>query len=222
MKKLLKLFVVISPWPIKRFLLSKVFGYEIHPSARIGLAWIFPSHLKMAKNSKFYSFSTAIHLDLIDLGENSSIGRGCWITGLSTLSDSPYFKHQPDRKAALIMGHDSHFTKNHHIDCTNTIKVGNLVTIAGYQSQFLTHSINIVENIQDSAPIEIGDFTFVGTNVVMLGGAKLPAYSVLGAKSLLNKKFEEEYKLYGGVPAKPIADMPKDTKYFFRTDGFVY
>lgn len=222
MRKLLKLLVVILPWSLKRFCLVKFFGYDLHPGARIGLAWIFPKHLKMAKGSRFSSFSTAIHLDLIELGENSSVGRGCWITGMGVDDNSPFFKHQPDRKAALIVGHDSHFTKNHHVDCTNTIKVGDMVTVAGYHSQLLTHSINLIENRQDSAPIEIGDYTFVGTNVVILGGSKLPAYCVLGAKSLLNKHFEDEYKLYGGVPAKPLTDMPKDTKYFLRTDGFVY
>jgi acetyltransferase-like isoleucine patch superfamily enzyme len=221
MGKLLKALVVILPWSLKRFMLRKLYGYDIHPTAHIGLAWIFPRKLKMAAGSRFYSLSVAIHLDYIELGENSSIGRGCWITGLGT-GDSQYFKHQTDRKSELIMSDNSHFTKNHHIDCTNTIKIGRMVTIAGYQSQFLSHSINVIENIQDSAPIEIGDFAFVGTNVVVLGGAKLPAYSVLGAKSLLNKAFTEEYKLYGGVPAKMIADMPKDAKYFNRTDGFVY
>ncbi len=221
MRKLLKALVVISPWPIKRFLLVRFFGYEIHPKAHIGLAWVFPKHLKMAEGSRFYSLSTAIHLDYIELGQSSSIGRGCWITGLAS-GDDMYFKHQPERKSELIMADNSHFTKNHHIDCTNTIKIGRMVTIAGYNSQFLSHSIDVVKNIQDSAPIEIGDFAFVGTNVVVLSGSKLPAYSVLGAKSLLNKAFTEEYKLYGGVPAKPIADMPKDAKYFNRTDGFVY
>lgn len=222
MGKLIKAFIVILPWPLKRFMLRKLYGYDIHPSARIGLAWIYPKHLKMAAGSRFYSLSVAIHLDLIDLAENASIGRGCWITGLGTGDGQTFFKHQKDRRAELIMGDNSHFTKNHHIDCTNTIRLGRMVTIAGYNSQFLTHSINVIENRQDSAPIEIGDFTFVGTNVVVLGGARLPARSVLGAKSLLNKAFHEEYKLYGGVPAVMIKDMPKETKYFYRTDGFVY
>jgi carbonic anhydrase/acetyltransferase-like protein (isoleucine patch superfamily) len=68
----------------------------------------------------------------------------------------------------------------------------------------------------------IGEYTFVGTNVAILGGAVLPSYSVLGAKSLLNKPFEEEWKLYAGVPAKAVSDIDKDAKYFNRVDGFVY
>jgi len=37
--------------------------------------------------------------------------------------------------------------------------------------------IGVMENRQHSSPISIGDYTFVGTNVVILGGASLPAFS---------------------------------------------
>jgi acetyltransferase-like isoleucine patch superfamily enzyme len=67
--------------------------------------------------------------------------------------------------------------------CTNVITIGKFVTVAGYSSQLLTHSINIELNIQDSHPISIGDYRFVGTASTILG-AILPAYSVLGSKSL--------------------------------------
>ncbi|ADF50912.1 trimeric LpxA-like enzyme [Zunongwangia profunda SM-A87] len=121
----------------------------------------------------------------------------------------------------FAVGAHSAITKNHHIDCTSPIFIGKFVTIAGYQSQLLTHSINVYDNRQDSQSIYIGDYTFIGTNVVILGGSKLPAKSVLGAKALLNKSYEEEWMLYGGNPAKPIVPIQKDAKYFSRTKGYV-
>jgi acetyltransferase-like isoleucine patch superfamily enzyme len=120
------------------------------------------------------------------------------------------------------MGECSAITKNHHIDCTNLIQIGRFTTVAGYQTQLLTHSIDILKSCQDSAPILIGDYTFIGTNATILGGAILPDYSVLGAKSLLNKPYSQKWMLYGGVPAKPLRELPKDAKYFHRTDGFIY
>ena len=210
------------PWFIRRRILNSLFGYEIHANARIGLAWVFPGKLRMASGAHIDHFTTAIHLDLVQLGENASIGRGNWITGLSTSGSHKHFKHQTNRKAVLILEEAAAITKNHHIDCTNEIHIGKFATIAGYQSQFLTHSINIMENRQDSAPIRIGAYAFVGTNVVVLGGAVLPAYAVLGAKSLLNKKFTDEYYLYGGIPSKQLQEIPKDAKYFLRTEWFVY
>jgi acetyltransferase-like isoleucine patch superfamily enzyme len=79
----------------------------------------------------------------------------------------------------------------------------------------------VIDNKQACYPIIIGDYTFVGTNVVVLGGSTLPDYTILGAKSLLNKSYNEEWKLYAGVPARPIAKVPKTAQYFSRTEGFV-
>jgi acetyltransferase-like isoleucine patch superfamily enzyme len=222
LNSLLKIASFLLPWPLRRRALNKWFGFEIHPSARIGLAWIFPGKLKMAAGASIGHFTVAIHLDQITMGAGSSIGRGNWITGLSTRRSSRHFRHQDSRIAALEIGECTFITKNHHIDCTNLISIGRFSTIAGYRSQLLTHSIDLLENRQDSSPIHIGEYTFVGTNSVILGGGVLPPYSVLGAKSLLNKPFTIPWKLYGGVPAKMLADISPEAKYFSRKDGFVY
>jgi len=219
---LIKAFTVICPWAIKRFILNKWFKYNIHKNAHIGLSWVFPKELIMGDKAKIDHFTVGVNFDKLVMEEASYIGRANWITGFPTSTDSAHFKHQPDRKAELLIGRHSAITKNHHIDCTNTISIGAFSTIAGYNSQLLTHSINTFENRQDSAPIFIGHHTFVGTNVVILGGAILPANSVLGAKSMLNKKHINEWSLYGGVPAKLISNIPVTHKYFNRSEGFVY
>lgn len=221
MNSLAKAFTVLLPWSLKRLFLQKWYGYEIHKSAKIGLAWVFPHKLIMEAHTRVDHFTVAVNLDRIHMKPNSTIGRGNWITGFSTRSNSLHFRHQTDRRAELLLGESSAITKNHHIDCTNTITIGRYATIAGYDSQLLTHSIDVFEGQQNSEPISIGDYTFIGTNVVILGGSKLPAYSVLGAKSLLNKKYDDEWTLYSGVPAKNTKAIPQTAKYFTRTDGFV-
>jgi carbonic anhydrase/acetyltransferase-like protein (isoleucine patch superfamily) len=70
--------------------------------------------------------------------------------------------------------------------------------------------------------VRVGDYCFVGTNCVLLGGSALPDFCVLGAKSLLNKSLTESYYLYGGVPARPIEKLSPDCEYFRRATGFVY
>ena len=219
---IVKVITFLLPWRLKRFLLIRFFKYEIHPSAQIGYSWIYPKKLIMHSNSKIGNLNVAIHLDLISIGKYSSISRGNWITGFPSKTNSKHFSHQNERESKLLIGEHSAITKNHHIDCTSTITIGNFVTIAGYNSQLLTHSINILENRQDSSPIIIGDYCFVSTNVVVLGGAHLPSYSVLGAKAMLNKKMNQEYCLYGGIPAKFINEIPKTAKYLNRSTGFIY
>jgi acetyltransferase-like isoleucine patch superfamily enzyme len=218
----LKTITVLLPWRLKRFMLIQYFKYEIHPSARIGLSWIYPKKLIMDADSAIGNFNVAVHLDLIKIGKHSSIARGNWITGFPTNTNSKHFSHQQDRKSNLIIGEHSAITKKHHIDCTNVIEIGSFVTIAGYASQLLTHSINIELNIQDSHPITIGDYCFVGTASTILGGAALPANSVLGANALLNKTFTVPYRLYGGNPAKEIKELSNTYKYFNRETGFVF
>ncbi len=219
---LVKVITFLLPWRLKRFMLIRFFKYEIHPSAKIGFSWIYPQKLIMFSNAKIGDLNVAIHLDLISIGKFSSISRGNWITGFPTKTDSKHFSHQNERESKLIIGEQSAITKNHHIDCTSSITIGDFVTIAGYNSQLLTHSINIFENRQDSSPITIGNYCFISTNVVVLGGANLPSYSVLGAKAMLNKKLNQEYCLYGGIPAKFISEIPKTAKYFDRSTGFIY
>jgi acetyltransferase-like isoleucine patch superfamily enzyme len=219
---ILKVLTFLLPWSLRRRVLVRWFHYEIHPTARIGLAWVFPDKLVMEAQAHIDHFTVAINLDRLELGRQATIGRSNWITGFPLGRDSPHFRHQPDRRPSLLVGEQAAITKNHHLDCTHTITIGAFATVAGYQSQFLTHSINVFENRQDSAPITIGAYTFVGTNSVVLGGAVLPDHSLLGAKSLLNKAFTEEWTLYGGVPAKALQPLPRTAKYFTRTEGFVY
>lgn len=221
MKKIISIIVIFLPWSIKRFFLEKIWKYKIHPTAKIGLAYIFPKQLVLEEGSKIEHFNVAINLQTLILEKNSSINRSNWITGYPINTKSNHFKHQKNRESKLTLGEEASITKKHHIDCTNSISIGKFSIIAGYSSQLLTHSVNILKNIQDSAPIEIGDYCFIGTDSVILGGTKLPSYSVLGAKSLLNKKFEEQYFLYGGNPAKQIKPISNTAKFFNRESRYI-
>lgn len=221
MSRLFGMLVVLMPWPLKRFILQRWYGYKLDSTARIGLAWVFPKRLEMGPGSTIAHFTVAVNLDEIILKDSSTIGRSNWITGFPTGTASSHFRHQIDRTSELILGNHSAITKNHHLDCTSPIHIGDFVTIAGYFSQLLTHSVDLNECRQSSAPISIGDYTFVGTNVVILGGATLPSHSVLAASSVLNKAFESKYRLYAGVPAKEIRELSEDTKYFHRATGFI-
>lgn len=222
MKKIINFLVVLFPWKVRRFILIRFYHYQIHPTARIGLSYIYPKHLIMEEGAYIGHLNVAVHLDKMILRENVTIARNNWITGFPVAANSKHFAHDKERKSELIIGKESAITKNHHIDCTNSIHIGDYVTIAGYNSQLLTHSIDVYKSRQDSHPITIGDYCFVSTGVVILGGATLPSYSLLAAGAVLTKSFEKEWVIYAGVPAKPIKNIPNDAKYFHREQGFVY
>lgn len=212
---------LLLPWGMRRAFLEKQFGYTIHPSCRIGFSCVFPTRLIMEEGSRIGNLTVCKNIDLLHLKAHASIGNGNWITGFP-LGPSRHFADEKDRQPQLIVGEHAALTHRHLIDCTNSVVIGKFTTIAGFQSQILTHSIDIEKNRQVSAPVRVGDYCFVGTNSVLLGGSALPDFCVLGAKSLLNKAFTESHQLYGGVPARPIEKLSPDFEYFRRTEGFVF
>ena len=210
----------LLPWQLRREFLEKQFGFQIHPTARIGLAWILPNRLIMEEGSSVGTATVCKGIDLLHLKAHAIIGRANWITGFP-LGQSPHFAHQTDRRPELTVGEHSAITNRHLLDCTNSVTIGRFTTFAGFHSQIISHSIDLEQNRQSSQPVRVGDYCFIGTNCVLLGGSALPDFCVLGAKSLLNKAFTETYQLYGGVPARPLKALPRDSKYFQRTEGFV-
>ena len=175
----------------------------------------------MYSNSSIGNFNFIVNFDSFYQGKDSTVCSFNWITGFSTKLNSKHFAHQKSRLSRLILGDHSAITKHHHIDCTNTVEIGSYTTIAGYYSQFLTHSINVEKCIQDSQPIKIGNYCFIGTNCVFLGNSSIPNYCVVGANSLANKAMCDPFSLYGGSPIKKIKALPNTHKYFCRDVGFV-
>jgi acetyltransferase-like isoleucine patch superfamily enzyme len=221
LNQLLMFLSILLPWPARRSILEKQFGYSIHPTSRIGLAWICPRRLIMEENSRIGHFTVCKNIDLLHLGAHAIIGQLNWITGFPS-GNSRHFAHQTDRHPELILEAHAGISSRHLIDCTARVRIGAFATVAGFRSQLVTHSIDLPAGRQSSEPIEIGEYSFVGTEAVILGGSSLPHHSVLAAKSLLNKKWDEPYRLYGGVPAKPLKELPRDMEYFRRIEGFVW
>jgi hypothetical protein len=220
MRALLMFISIFLPASWRRSFLQAQFGYKIHPTCRLGFAWISPARLIMEEGSEIGHLTVCKGIDLLYLKSHASIGRGNWITGYP-LGGSPHFAEEKDRQPQLILEEHAAITHRHLIDCTNSVVVGRFTTVAGWQSQILTHSIDLARNRQASAPVRVGAYCFVGTNSVLLPGSVLPDFCVLGAKSLLNRVLTDQYRLYAGVPAGPIKQLSPDYEYFRRTRGFV-
>lgn len=216
MKKIFNLLVVLMPWSIKRVLLVKFYKYKIHPSAHIGLSYIFPKHLIMEEGATIGHLNVAIHLELIHMEKDCTISQKNWVTGFP-LKNKSYFQDFPNRKPALIMKKDSAITKQHLVDCTDTVTIGEFTSIGGYGSQILSHSTSLEKNTQSCSPITIGHHCFIGTRSIILPGSILPNQSVLGAGAVLKKQYTESFALYGGIPAKFIKKMDETYLFFHRT-----
>lgn len=213
--------LLFLPQNMKRFLLGRLFGFNLHKTSRIGFSLVLPRQLLMGANSKIGHLNVIKGITELSLGESSSIGSLNWVSGFPENLKTDHFADQLRRSPRLIIGEHSAITNRHLIDCTDTVTIGRFATFAGFRSQILTHSISIAESRQRSGPVSIGDFTFVGTGSIILPNSALPSYSVLGAGAVLNKKYTEEYQLYAGNPARPVKELDRDVSYFNRKSGYV-
>ena len=216
----MRLFIVLLPWRLKRFFLRALYNYELHPRSRIGLAWVFPRQLVMGEGASIGHLTVCKGLERLELGAHASIGRLNWISAWP-LNLPPHFAHLPARKPQLILGAHAAITHRHIIDCTDEVTIGEFTTMAGYRSQILTHSVDLAESRQDAKPVRIGAYCFVGTASTMLGGTVVPDHCVVGANALVNKAHDETYRLYAGVPAKAVAPLDPQMKYFARSKGYI-
>jgi acetyltransferase-like isoleucine patch superfamily enzyme len=209
------------PAAVRRWLLSHALGYDLDRSSRIhAFVVLDASEVHLGPNAAIGPFTVCRNLERLFLAEAATIGKFNWITGVRR-GETPHYVWQKHRKSTLELHEHAAITHRHIIDCTDAISIGAFSIVAGYRSQFLTHGIDIERARQTAAPITVGRYCFIGTNCVLLAGSSLPDCCVLGAKSLLNKRFEESYRLYGGVPASPIKALPTDAAYFSRKTGFV-
>lgn len=220
-KIIFNVLVIFLPWKLRCFLYKTLFGFHIDETARIGVSFILPKKLSMGKNSKIGHFNIIKGVCEVALGEAASIGSLNWISGFPKDKISPHFSDQINRAPKLIIGDHSAITNRHLIDCTDSVTIGCFSTFAGFRSQVLTHSISIAESRQRSGPVLIGDYSFIGTGSIILPNSHLPSFSVLGAGSVLNKKYDEEFQLYAGNPARPVKNISRDADYFNRKTGYV-
>lgn len=221
LRLLISLLSLCLPWSLRRLVLASLLRYSIHKTARIGFSLICPAHLNMGPGSYIGHLNVCKSgVELIHLGKGAIIGNLNWITGESLMATS-HFQKEVGRRPELHVHDHAAITNRHYIDCTATVTIGRFSTFAGIRSVILSHSIDLMNNVQSAKPVSVGEYCFVGTIAVLLSGARLPDYSVLGANSLLNKPYSEPYCLYAGSPARPVKQLPRDLKYFTRTIGVV-
>lgn len=118
----------------------------------------------------------------------------------------------------IRIGSDTIIGENAVLDGRDSLKIGNHVDMASevmiYNSQHDTASENFakVEEVI-LAPVEIGDYVFIGPRAIILPGVKIGKGAVVGAGAVVTRDIGE-FEIVGGVPAKVIGERKlKDPKY---------
>ncbi len=212
--------IAFLPTTVKRLIYNRLLGHDIHETARIGLSYVQAGKITMGPHARIRNFNVIRNLEKLEIGEGATIGSHNRVNALP-LASRKHFLEEADRLPALILGKQAAITGKHVFDCNNTITIGDFTTIAGQNSIFYTHGINIDLCRQESGKIVIGSYCMVAARCVVIKGAALPDYSVLAANSTLHKAFTQPYMLYSGVPAKPVRELDPAGQYFHRQTGSV-
>jgi maltose O-acetyltransferase len=128
--------------------------------------------------------------------EGVRIGRG------STIHTGAVFY----KASNIILGEDTIIGENAVLDGRDRLIIGSHVDIASevmiYNAE---HDINDDNFSAVTAPVEIGDYVFIGPRAIILPGVKIGKGAVIGAGAVVTKDVED-FMIVGGVPAKVIGE----------------
>lgn len=62
------------------------------------------------------------------------------------------------------------------------------------------------------APVQIGDYVFIGTGAIVLPGVTIGEGAAVAAGAVVTKDVES-FTIVGGVPARPIGNRPQNLRY---------
>lgn len=99
-----------------------------------------------------------------------------------------------------------------YIQAKNGIRIGDYTNI-GPNVGIISANHDLIDNgkHQGAGPIIIGKNCWIGMNAVILPEVELGDYTIVGANSVVTKKFPDGYSVIAGNPARIIKSLnPKD------------
>lgn len=113
----------------------------------------------------------------------------------------------------IKIGKDSIIGEGAVLDGRDRLVIGDHVDIASevmiYNAQ---HDIQSSDFHAVTAPVEIGDYVFIGPRAIILPGIRIGKGAVIAAGAVVVRDVEE-FSVVGGVPAKEISKRPQDLNY---------
>lgn len=219
----LRLLVLIGigllPNPVKKPTYRLLFGFRFGPRVRIGWSLLDASSLELGEDTHIGHFNAITRvrrfethigvrigwLNIIRGGERATLGAYSQVMRLNVLNAIPDHDCTTDPDSILEVGAGSVITSGHRIDFTDRVILGKNVIVGGRNSSFWTH------NRQETAPIAVGDSCYLGSEVRLAPGARLPDECMLGIGAVLVGEIKEPRSLVAGVPAKVVRALdPND------------
>jgi acetyltransferase-like isoleucine patch superfamily enzyme len=216
----LALLVVLGllPGPLKRPLYRLLLGYRIGPGTRIGLVLLDAQEVDLAEGAEIGNLNLIVRVGRLEMGPHARLGTlnivrggervrlGAYATvmRLNVLNAIPDHDCTTDPVSVLELGDGAIVVSGHRVDFTDRVTIGRNVILGGRNSSLWTH------NRQRTAPISLGDFCYLGSEVRLAPGAGLPRECILALGSVLADAIPTPRSLVGGVPARVLRPLGEE------------
>lgn len=202
--------VALLPAFLKPPVLRSVFGFRIGRRVRIGLALLDCRDLAIGDDASIGHGVLFRSCGRVEIGEHAGIGPLNVFRGGTRIRIGAYARVLRLNVINAIPGHDCHGTpdsvfdlgygaflaSSHWIDFTDRVSIGRRSMLAGRSSSIWTH------NRKRAAPVQIGDFCYVGSEVRIAPGVTLADGSMVALGAVVTSSFAEPFTFIGGSPAR--------------------
>lgn len=211
----------LFPSAVACLVLRTFFGYRIGKRVRIGFSVLDAGECEIGDDVRIGHFNVFTRVGKLSIGEHTrigvmnifrggdeiSIGRYCEILRLNEINSIPEPDVVNETDPRFILGDGSMIAASQKIDFTDRVEFGKRVILGGRNSSVWTH------NRQKTAPVSIGERTYLGSEIRIAPGAAVAPRCIVGMGAVISGKFDAEYKLIGGVPAKEIKDLDEEGRF---------
>ena len=209
--------LALVPNAIKVPIYRRAFGFKIGRGARIGVSVLDTDELELAdgaaighgnvvtrtKRVALESGARIGFCNIIRGGDEVQLGKFATVMRFNVLNSIPDNDCEGPTDPRLQLADGAYVVSGHRLDFTTRITIGKNAIVAGRNSSLWTH------NRQATAPIAIGDYCYVGSEVRIAPGSKLGDWSILALGAVLSSDAPAR-TVHGGVPAKPIRAITPD------------
>lgn len=203
-RKVTAFLIAFTPFnSLRVFFYRNLLGYRIAPGCRIGmfnyinvdycsigraaigiLNFIEVNELVLEDGARLSRLNRFKMFKQMRLGSGSVILSNNIFFG-TRRGISPFKDHEN-----VTVGKDCIITNGHLFDLSDSINLGDNVTVGGAGCQFWTHSFGL-NHIKMQAPITIGDDVYFGARCIMTPGVSIVGGVSIGAGTIVSKSILE-------------------------------
>jgi acetyltransferase-like isoleucine patch superfamily enzyme len=212
--------LALLPGFLKRPLYRLLFGYRIGRNVKLGIAYLDCQRLSIGDHTRIGHGVVFWGCGEVAIGRHVRIGflnlfRGgirltlddyAEVIRLNVINAIPENDCTTEPDSTFALGYGSVITAEHRIDFTDRVTIGRRSILGGRNSSIWTH------NRREGKPVAIGDYCYVGSEIRMAPGARVPDRSIVGLGTVIVAPLEETDSLFAGVPAKRRRALDEDDR----------